>query len=318
MLIKMLCPEPDSFSEEGLAFAQSFSQLTTKNLSQDEFEEMAHQYDAVLVRFNTKVGSNIFGKNSNVRAIISPTTGLDHIDMESAKVHGVKVFHLRGKKRFLKGVSGTAELTIGLMLSLLRNIPQSFSAVKDGVWETGPFRGNEVSGKTLGIIGCGRLGSKVSRTAVALGMKVIAYDPFVSRLPKGVISTNSQSEVLNQADIVSLHVPLLPDTKHLIADKEISQMKDGVVIINTSRGSIIDTTSLLHGLNTKKVSAAAVDVMEDEHLVQGIFHPLVDYARKNSNLLITPHIGGATFESVEKTDLFILKNYRKNMIDNYE
>ena len=314
----MLCPEPDSFSEEGLAFAQSFSQLTTKNLSQDEFEEMAHQYDAVLVRFNTKVGSNIFGKNSNVRAIISPTTGLDHIDMESAKVHGVKVFHLRGKKRFLKGVSGTAELTIGLMLSLLRNIPQSFSAVKDGVWETGPFRGNEVSGKTLGIIGCGRLGSKVSRTAVALGMKVIAYDPFVSRLPKGVISTNSQSEVLNQADIVSLHVPLLPDTKHLIADKEISQMKDGVVIINTSRGSIIDTTSLLHGLNTKKVSAAAVDVMEDEHLVQGIFHPLVDYARKNSNLLITPHIGGATFESVEKTDLFILKNYRKNMIDNYE
>ena len=91
----MLCPEPDSFSEEGLAFAQSFSQLTTKNLSQDEFEEMAHQYDAVLVRFNTKVGSNIFGKNSNVRAIISPTTGLDHIDMESAKVHGVKVFHLR-------------------------------------------------------------------------------------------------------------------------------------------------------------------------------------------------------------------------------
>ena len=275
---------------------------------------MAPQYDAILVRFNTKVGPNIFGKNSSIKAVISPTTGLDHIDMESARLHGIKVFHLRGKKRFLKGVSGTAELTVGLMLSVLRKIPQSFSAVKDGAWETGPYRGNEVSGKILGIIGCGRLGSKVSRTAVALGMKVIAYDPFVSRFPKGVTSRNSQLEVLNQADIISLHVPLLPDTKHLISDKEIRQMKDGVVIINTSRGSIIDTISLLNGLISKKVSAAAIDVMEDEHLMQGVLHPLVGYARKNNNLLITPHIGGATFESVEKTDLFILENYFKDIL----
>jgi D-3-phosphoglycerate dehydrogenase / 2-oxoglutarate reductase len=316
MSIKILCPEPDSFSEKGLVFTQSFSQLTIKKLSQDEFEEMAPQYDAVLVRFNTKVGSNIFGKNSSVKAIISPTTGLDHIDMESAKLHGVKVFHLRGKKRFLKGISGTAELTIGLMLSLLRKIPQSFSAVKDGMWETGPFRGNEVSGKTLGIIGCGRLGSKVSRTATALGMKVIAYDPFVSRFPKGVTSKNSQLEVLNQADIVSLHVPLLEETKHLISYKEIGQMKRGVIIINTSRGAIIETSALLDGLNSKYISAAALDVIEDEHSTKGRFHPLVEYASNNDNLLITPHIGGATFESVEKTDLFILKNYHQSMISN--
>ncbi len=313
MSIKILCPEPDSFSEKGLAFAQSFSQLTTKNLSQDEFEKMAPQYDAVLVRFNTKVGSNIFGKNSSVKAVISPTTGLDHIDMESAKLHGIEVFHLRGKKRFLKGVSGTAELTVGLMLSVLRKIPQSFSAVKDGVWETGLFRGNEVSGKILGIIGCGRLGSKVARTAVALGMKVVAYDPFIVRFPKGVIREKSQKDVLKKADIVSLHVPLLPNTKHLISETEINQMKDGVVIINTSRGSIIDTTALLYGLKSSIVAAAAVDVMEDEHRMQGALHPLVDYACNHDNLLITPHIGGATFESVEKTDLFILENYMKNM-----
>jgi D-3-phosphoglycerate dehydrogenase / 2-oxoglutarate reductase len=313
MTIRMLCPEPDSFSKKGLEFAKSFSQLTLKNMTQSEFEKIAPMYDVVLVRFNTLVGLSVFGEGSCVKTIISPTTGLDHIDMESAKIHGIKVFHLRGKKKFLKGVSGTAELAVGLMLSLLRKIPQSFSDVKDGVWETGPYRGNEVSGKTLGIIGCGRLGAKVAKVSVALGMNVIAYDPFITRFPRGVGVKSTQFEVLSQADIISLHVPLLTGTKHLISDREIGQMRDGVVIINTSRGSIVNTTSLLKGLKNKKILAAAVDVMENEHLMQGVRHPLVNYAIKNDNLLITPHIGGATYESVEKTDLFILKDFITNM-----
>ncbi len=318
MQIKILCPEPNSFSQKGLDYARDFAQLTAKTMSQSEFEKIAPQFDVVLVRFNTKVGSNIFGKESNIKAVISPTTGLDHIDMKSAKLNGINVFHLRGKKRFLKGVSGTAELSIGLMLSVMRKIPQSFSAVKSGIWETGPFRGNEVAGKTLGVIGCGRLGSKVSRTAVALGMKVIAYDPYVSRFPAGVEAKNTQLDLFNEADIISLHVPLSEETKHLVSDDEISQMKDGVVIINTSRGAIIKTSALLDGLSSEHVSAVALDVIEDEHLMKGTLHPLVEYACKHDNLLITPHIGGATFESVEKTDLFILGNYHKKMIDNYE
>ena len=315
---KMLCPEPNSFSQKGLDYARYFSHLTAKTMTQKEFEKNAPQFDAVLVRFNTKVGSNIFGKESNIKAVISPATGLDHIDMKSAKLNGVKVFHLRGKKRFLKGVSGTAELSVGLMLSVMRKIPQSFSAVKNGIWDTGPFRGNEVAGKTLGVIGCGRLGSKVSRTAVSLGMKVIAYDPYISRFPSGVEVKSSQLDLLSNADIVSLHVPLLDETKHLISHNEVSQMKTGVVIINTSRGAIIKTSALLNGLNSKHILSAALDVVEDEHLMKGATHPLVEYACKHDNLLITPHIGGATFESVEKTDLFILENYYKSIADNDE
>ncbi len=318
MKIKVLCPEPNSFSKKGLDYARSFSRLTAKTMSQKEFEKNATQFDVVLVRFNTKVGANIFGKESSVKAVISPTTGLDHIDMKSAKLNDIKVFHLRGKKRFLKGVSSTAELSIGLMLSVMRKIPQSFSAVKSGVWDTGPFRGNEVAGKTLGVIGCGRLGSKVSRTAVSLGMKVITYDPYVSRFPSGVEVKNSQSDLLRSADIVSLHVPLLDETRHLISHNEVSQMKMGVVIINTSRGAIIETNALLNGLNSKHISSAALDVVENEHLMKGATHPLVEYACKHDNLLITPHIGGATFESVEKTDLFILENYYKSIANNYE
>ena len=311
MKIKILCPEPNSFSQRGLDYVSEFAQLTAKTISQGEFEKIAPEFDGVLVRFNTKVGPNIFGKDSNIRAIISPTTGLDHIDMKSAKLNGVKVFHLRGEKRFLKGVSGTAELSIGLMLSVIRKIPQSFSAVKSGIWQTGPFRGNEVAGKTLGVIGCGRLGSKVCRTAVALGMKVVAFDPYIRRFPAGVEVMKAQIDLFNQADIVSLHVPLSEETKHLVSDLEINQMKKGVIIINTSRGAILKTSALIDGLNSERVSAAALDVIEDEHLMKGDLHPLVEYACKFDNLLITPHIGGATFESVEKTDLFILRKYFK-------
>ena len=308
-MIRILCPEPESFSKKGLEYAHQNADLVSKSLSQKEFNKAAKAYDALLVRFNTVVGSTVLGLESKVKYIISPTTGLDHIDLESAKKYGIKVFHLRGQRRFLKEVSGTAELTIGLMLALLRKIPDSFEAVKRGEWDPGPFRGYEVAKKRLGVVGCGRLGVKVSRVAVALGMEVIAYDPFITRFPAGVLRVDSLMSLLSQVDILTLHVPLLPETKHLIGKKEIMQMVDGVVIINTSRGSIISTEALLEGLESKKIKGAAIDVMEGEHDVEEYGHPLISYANNNNNLLITPHIGGATYESVKKTDFFILKNF---------
>jgi D-3-phosphoglycerate dehydrogenase / 2-oxoglutarate reductase len=315
---KMLCPEPDSFSQSGLDFARKITDLTAVKLTQSEFNQHASKYDAVLIRFNTKVSSDLLNKKSNIKAIISPTTGLDHIDLTAAKNNGVRVFHLYGEKNFLKTISGTAELTIGLMISILRKIPQSFDSVKEGIWDAGLFRGSELSGKTLGIIGCGRLGTKVSRAAIALGMKVVSYDPFISRFPAGVISKTSQLEVFLEADIVSLHVPLLPETIHLIGEDEINQMKNGVVIINTSRGAIIKSQSLISGLKKGKVSSAAVDVIENEHLSLGEAHPFIEYAKNYDNLIITPHIGGATFESVENTDLFILRKYEEELRKNHE
>ena len=317
-MIKMLCPEPDSFSQKGLDFASTFSDLTALQLSQNEFNKIATNYDAILIRFNTKVDSIILEKESKIRAILSPTTGLDHIDLKSASQNGVKVFHLREEKEFLKTISGTAELAIGLMLSIMRKIPQSFNSVKDGFWQASNFRGNELTGKTLGIIGCGRLGSKVSIMAYAIGMNVIAFDPYISKFPKGVQSKKTQFDVFFEADIISFHVPLNDETNHLISINEINQMKEGVVIINTSRGAIIETSSLINGLKNAKVSAAAIDVIEDEHLFLSKKHPLVKYASSNNNLIITPHIGGATFESVEKTDIFILKNYEKELKKYYE
>ena len=308
-MIRMLCPEPENFSIKGLDYANKSAKFTCKSLTQRQFDKIASNYEALLIRFNTIVSESILTGDSKVKYIISPTTGLDHIDIKAAKINKVKVYHLKGQKRFLKGVSGTAELTIGLMLSLLRKIPQGFESVKEGKWNPGSFRGNEVLKKKIGVGGCGRLGAKVSRVAVALGMNVFSYDPYISRFPTGVKQINSLNELLSIVDILTLHIPLSSETKHLISTKEVELMKTGIVIINTSRGSIISTKALLGGLEKGKIKSVAIDVMENEHSIKKCGHELINYANKNDNLLITPHIGGATYESVEKTDLFILKKY---------
>jgi len=307
--MQILCPDPSSFSRVGLEFARRHANLSVLEMGQAEFELEAPGYDAVLVRFNTRVGEQAM-RGRRLKAVLSPTTGLDHIDLRAARRNEVRVYHLQGQRRFLSEISATAELTIALMLAVLRRIPQAFDAVKRGNWKPGLLQGHEVYGKTLGIVGCGRLGKKVAKVGRALGMHVVVFDPFIKRLPAGVVHSPSLQNLLSCSDVVSLHVPLSVETTHMISRQELDYIKTGAVLINTSRGAIVNSDSLLFALETKKLAAAAVDVVENEWLIeQRVPHPLVDYARTHSNLLITPHIGGATFESIEKTDLFILKKY---------
>jgi len=310
---RILCPEPDSFSVSGLALAASCADLVARRMDQAAFEASAPNFDAILIRFNTRVRGELLQRAPRVQAILSPTTGLDHIDMAGAQRLGVKVFHLKGQKRFLKTVSATAELTIALMLAALRKLPAAVESTRTGQWDPGPFRGREAAGKVLGLVGCGRLGSKVARVGQALGMQVLVHDPQVTRLPAGAMHAHSLQEVLSQADILSLHVPLIPETMHLIGAAELSAMKPGSVLVNTARGAVVDTLALLDALNSGRLAAAAIDVVEDEEIILcGGKHLLIDYARRNDNLLITPHIGGATYEAVEKTDAFILNRYFKD------
>lgn len=297
-----------SFSESALEFAKTYTQLTALQMSQELFESEASNFDAVLVRFNTYVNKSAM-KGDRLKAILSPTTGIDHIDMDYAKSRRIKVYHLRDQKKLLKTVSSTAELTIGLMLSMYRNIPYAVSSVAEGNWSAALFRGKELSGKVFGIIGCGRLGSKVAKVAVALGMKVMGYDPYKTKLPAGVVRVSTLDSLLAVSDIISLHIPLNAKTIHLIGSREISLMKSGALIINTSRGSVIDSMPLLEALKAKNISAA-LDVVEYENeVLAGNRNILIDYARKNSNLIITPHMGGTTYEGIQKTDENILNRY---------
>ncbi len=310
---RILCPEPDSFSTKGLALAASRAELVATHMTQAEFEEAAPGFDAALVRFNTRIRVELLHKAPRLRAILSPTTGLDHIDMAAAHRLGVSVFHLRGQKRFLKTVSATAELTVALMLAAMRKLPAAMEATRGGQWDPAPFRGREVAGKVLGIVGCGRLGSKVARVGVALGMQVRVCDPQVRRLPTGATAVATLQQLLAEADVLSLHVPLMRETVHMIGAPELGLMKRASVLVNTSRGAIVETTALLEALRSGHLATAAVDVIEDEEkILRGLDHPLIEYARGHDNLLITPHIGGATYESVEKTDAFILNRYFKD------
>ena len=310
---KVFCPEPDSFSEKGLQLAAEKFELTARPMSQEDFERLAPDFDAVLVRFNTKIGPEVMKNGSKLKAILSPTTGLDHIDMQAAEQNGINVFHLKEQFTLLDTISATSELTIALMLAALRKIPQAFDDVKDGQWNVSAWRGREAAGKVLGIIGCGRLGSKVARTAQALGMDVIALDPANIELPNGVKKVDCLTTLLKDSDIISLHVHLSDKTRHMIGAEQFNLMKQGAVIINTARGAIVNSSALLDALNSGKISAAAVDVLENEHEINSKSHPLIDYAKANENLIITPHMGGATFEAVEKTDQFIINRYLQSL-----
>ena len=314
-MIKILCTEPHSFSTKGLNFASTICYLETKKMTQKEFEIELKYFQGALIRFNTKIDGALLRSNKNLKAIISPTTGLDHIDIKSAEELGIKVFHLRGSKKFLEKLPATAELTFGLMLSLYRKISSAFLSVKSGNWDPGDYRGYELFGKTLGIVGYGRLGEKVSIMAISFGMKVIFFDPKKEfNTINGIERVKSLDELLSRSDIISLHVHLSKQTHHMICYKEIALLKNNSIIINTSRGSIIQSEALLDALKAGKILGAALDVLEDEKsIIDKKVNRLIEYSKSNNNLIITPHIGGSTYESVEKADLFALKNF-KNFI----
>lgn len=309
-MLKILCPEPESFSKEGLEFASKIFKLTAKPMNQKLFESNLKYFDGALIRFNTKISKKLLSKNKNLKFIISPTTGLDHIDIEFCKKFKIKVFHLKNNKNFLKQLPGTAELTFALLLSLLRKIPTAFESVKNGNWETGPYRGLELSNKTIGIIGFGRLGKMVAKIALSFNMKVIFFDPFKKSVSKKIKKISNLNELLKNVDILSLHLHLNENTHHLIGEYELSLLKKESVIINTSRGSIIDNLALLKCLEQSKIMGAALDVLEDETaIIQKNKNPLIEYSKNNNNLIITPHLGGSTYESVKKSDYYILNKY---------
>jgi len=310
--MKILCPDPESFSDIGLKTLSKSHDVFCKKIDQVEFDKVAPNYDVILTRFNTQITEKVINQKSNIKFILSPTTGLDHIDLNAAQKMNIKVFHLKGQRRFLRKISGTAELTIGLIISISRNIPESFESVKNFNWNTHSFMGHELYKKKLGIIGYGRLGRKVARVASSLDMDILCFDPYINHIPRYVNKVDNLNSLLSTSDYVSIHIPLNSETKHLISYPQIQKMKPESFIINTSRGSIINTHDLLKALENKTIRGAALDVIEDEwSLIAEGKSFLIDYAKHNRNLIITPHIGGATFESIERTDMFIIDKFLK-------
>ncbi len=270
---------------------RGFKVIYRPGISREDLLHEIQSCDVLVVRSRTKVTRDIIDAASNLKVIARAGVGIDNIDVEYAKIRGIAVINAPEGP-----TESVAELTIGLMIAAARMIPLYDRLVKEGKWPKGMLLGTELYGKTLGIVGLGRIGSRVAELAKAFGMKVLAYDiadvkEKARKLNIDLVS--SLEELLPKCDFVSLHVPLTPETYHMISRREFDLMKDGVVIINTSRGSVIDTKALLDALKSGKVAAAALDVLEhepprEEWELELIRHPRV---------IVTPHIGAETIEA---------------------
>jgi D-3-phosphoglycerate dehydrogenase len=289
------------------------TELDAHPLLQEAFARSSPKYDVLMVRLQTRVTGEIIKECPRLKVIISPTTGLDHIDLEAANEHGIQLFSLKGEAEFLCTVTSSAEHTFALLLSLIRRIPSAFAAVKRCEWNQDQFRGHELPGKALGILGYGRVGALVARYGDAFSMHVLAYDPYVDKYADYVTRVATLDELLQASDVLSVHVPLEKTTVGLIGVREIGLLPSGAFLINTSRGEIVDEVALLAALAGGHIAGAAVDVVTDEHRIRIVGHPLIEYSREHDNLIITPHIGGAAWEAIEKTDMFVIGKFQKWM-----
>lgn len=307
--LRLICPEPENFSPLGLEFARTHFDATIGSMDREAFVTAAPHHEVALVRFSTRIDSTVLRRGSSLLAILSPTTGLDHVDLNAAHRHGVEVFHLCGQRRFLQALSSTAEHTFALILAVARKLPAAVQDVAAGNWRQAPYQGLELSGRTLGLVGAGRLGSKVARMGIAFGMHVLAYDTRRVRLPHGVERTSTLRDLLRQSDVLSLHAPLNEQTKGLIGAHELSLLPHGAIVINTARGGLIDEDALVHALCNGSVAGAGLDVLCEEPPRTGHSRMLVQLAPSHPRLIISPHIGGACVEAIEKADLFILRRF---------
>ncbi|HOI35019.1 MAG TPA: hydroxyacid dehydrogenase [Mesotoga sp.] len=272
--------------------------ITAEALDKNALLKIMPEVEILVVRSATKVTAEIIEAGKKLKLIARAGVGLDNVDAEAAEARGIMVKNTPGANAI-----SVAELTFGLLLGLVRHIPRGVYGIKDGKWEKKDLKGNEIFGKTMGIIGFGAIGRTVAKIALAFGMKVVAYDPYVNSTDLEVTLVDSIEKLLPKADVVSLHIPLTPETKHIIGEKEISLMKDGVIIINASRGGTIDEQALYNGLISEKVSGAALDVFEVEPPSDELRRKLIGLG----NVICTPHIGASTSEGQKRVGLEMAK-----------
>ena len=302
--VRILNVEPDGYSPRAREILDTLGEVTEKPLDRDGLLNAAAEYEVLITRFGHPMDKELFAAAPGLRALVSATTGLDHIDLETATESGVEVLSLQGETEFLETLSATAELTWGLLLSLLRRIPQAIDSVKEGGWDRDIFRGNELRGKRLGILGLGRLGHMVAEYGRAFGMSMAAYDPYASDWPMDVDICSAVEDLMEDAQVLSLHVPLNDETRRMIDGEMLARLPAGAVLINTSRGAVVDEPALLAALESGHLAGAGLDVVADE-FSGGLSQVLLAYARDHDNLIITPHMGGATIESMEKAEVFM-------------
>ena len=301
-MLRILVLEPEYFDSDAIKKLKTIGPVTAKRMNRAELIRRVKDFDILVVRIEAKLDNEVLSRAVKLKAIGSATTGLNHIDLEYARKHGIKIFNLHGAHTV-----PTAQYTMALILSLMRNVPWAYESLSGGKWHRYKFIGTQLDGKRLGIIGLGRIGSVVCKYAQAFGMDVAYYDPYVSSKIAKKVSLNT---LLKSSDVITVHASLNRTSSDELNDKEISLIKNGAFLVNTARAELIDYRSLLKALKSKRISGAAVDVFRHEPIS---IHEkeLLEYAKHNKNLIITPHLGASTYEALHHAGLEIASNLAK-------
>jgi D-3-phosphoglycerate dehydrogenase len=288
---RVLVREP--IAEPGLELLRSRFDVVEDSAS--ELASIIGDFEAIVVRSGTILDAELIGLATRLKVIGRAGVGVDNVDVDAATRRGIVVANAPEAT-----VVSAAEHTIALLLAVARNVPQAHAALKAGGWERARFGGIELAGKTLGVLGLGRIGWQVARRALALGLRVVAYDPYVSRerfRELGVEPAATPEDVFGDADLITLHLPLNDETRGILGAEAFARMRDGVRIVNAARGGLVDEAALEAAIRSGKVAGAALDVFESEPYAG----PLLELEQ----VVVTPHLAGSTTEAQDRAGLII-------------
>ena len=285
----------EALAESGInLLRKDFEVDVTLGLSPEELLETIGDYDGLIIRSATQVTAEVIDKAQNLKAVGRAGIGVDNIDVEAATKRGILIANAPESNTIAAG-----EHTLGLMLAAARRIPAADNSLRDGEWKRSAFKGVEVAEKTLGLVGFGHVGAIVARGALGMGMRVLAYDPYVSEdrmRSLNVERAESVDEVLERSDFVSLHVPRTPQTTGMIDAEALEKMKPSAYLINVARGGIVDETALYNALKERTIAGAALDVFREEPITDSPLFTL-------PNAVVTPHLGASTVEAQDRAGI---------------
>ena len=304
--MKILISDKMSNKVEDVLKSKQIDYDIKTGMSPDELKEVIDQYDGILIRSATKLTSDILADCKNLKVIGRAGVGVDNVDLDQATKNKILVMNTP-----LGNLEATAELSVGLMFSLMRNIHLANDSTHQGKWEKPKFIGTELKGKTLGIVGYGNIGQRVAEICSTIGMNIItnsksASDEDLSRFKAKKVSTE---QLIKEADIVSIHTKLNDETKYMFNKETLSTMKPTSVIINCARGGLINEADLKDALNNEVIAGAAIDVYENEPATDNIM-----FGAKN--LLLTPHLGASSKEAQSNVAIDVANQVADFLIDN--
>lgn len=298
----------DKLGDAGIALLASSPEIHVVNLAgkpREELDTALATATALIVRSETKVTAEMIEKAPNLKVVARAGIGVDTIDVAAATKRGIAVMNAPGANTV-----SAAEHAVALLLSLLRHIPEAAETMKQGGWDRKRFEGSELRGKTLGVVGLGRIGGYVAQLAHAFGMTILAYDPFVA--PQRAVELQARllpiEQLLQEADIVTLHVALTDETRHLLNAQRLRLMKPAAFLVNTARGELVDEMALVAAVKEKRIAGAAIDVFSEEPL------PKDSPLRGLERVLLTPHLAASTAEAQRRVAIEICTAVREALL----